>query len=927
MKNIFAFTVAVLFIFTKSIANDILPKLVEEVAYNQPNDISIPFSKYVFPNGLIVIVHEDHNEPQVYVQVTYKAGASRELPGQSGYAHFFEHLMFEGTNNLSKEALFKIFGNSYSDFNADTHLDFTRYYEQIPTNYLETALWMEADRMVNIGNSITQQKLDLQLKIITNEKNERSIEPTYGTAEELAFGGLYPKHHPYAWPVIGYIADLEKASVEDMKSFFYKWYCPNNAVLTISGDIRTKDAIALVSKYFGNIPPGDSIEPVPAIDVIELRANKIITFNDNAEYALVKKVYPTVPTWHKDEAALDALSYIFNQPDNKKRLFGLDIFKYAQYINIVHPCDFLAGTFQFDLYLQYGNYTQLNDYLDGSLKTFNKKGFTTGNLDEFKLYKKYQYYSMTENMAGIGNLLSFYELTCNTPNMFKKDWERYQNVSEEEVMQVFRKYIYDKNCICVQIVPAKIKDEYKDISTQAGKTTVAPAPNGHLQKINQFESDPQPIVDHQVILSSPTCWTSAMKNNIKLVGIDNKQPITHIQVRLKAGAVYTSEFEPGVPFISSVLLNKMQISENLDDGKGLEEMKKLGSNIFFSISDEYLIADITSLNDKVPQTLELFRKVLENRYKINLDMNFINYYLYQQHSQDINDGLQMAKMIFYKHYYPSNYVLHHPLKGKMKSYYLLDKSVILNYMIKTINTNDAEVYCISSLDKSVFLKGLQFLTKFTADPASPAYQPGVLPGKSQVYFYNNSNTIQAHIIIGTKGLPASDTGDYIKLKMLNYIIGGSLGSRINSQLREIYGYTYSINSEFLGTKYYDPFVMQCNINPEGTDTALQIIIATLSDIQKNGITDAELKFIKNMSEAQLISNSKDKITLLSSLANNDSSLSSQKEIINNITKEELNKLAAKYLHPDKLIISVVGDKKFIYWRLKKLKLPLVELVD
>src|SRR4051812_37897475 len=229
------------------------PSLIEKVEAKS-DKVVIPYERWKLPNGLTILLHEDHSDPVVNVMVTYKVGSDRESLGKSGFAHFFEHMMFQGSKNVGDEQHFKMVSTAGGEMNGQTQRDQTLYYETLPSNYLEMGLWLEADRMGFLLDSLTSKKFENQRDAVKNEKSQNVENQPYGLAfEEEINKTLYPTGHPYSWPVIGYVDDLNRADLNDVKNFFLRWYGPNNAIVSIAGDFNPTDALKLVDKYFGGL--------------------------------------------------------------------------------------------------------------------------------------------------------------------------------------------------------------------------------------------------------------------------------------------------------------------------------------------------------------------------------------------------------------------------------------------------------------------------------------------------------------------------------------------------------------------------------------------------------------------------------------------------------------------------------------------------
>ena len=384
-------------------------KLVEKVTkkthvpgeVGQGNEIIIPYEKYVLPNGLILIIHEDHSDPVVHVDVTYHVGSAREEIGKSGFAHFYEHMMFQGSDHVKDEQHFKIVTEAGGTLNGSTNRDRTNYFETVPSNQLEKMLWLEADRMGFLLDAVTQQKFEIQRATVKNERGQNYDNRPYGLVFENASKNLYPYGHPYSWLTIGYVEELNRVNVNDLKNFFLRWYGSNNATLTVGGDVKPAEVVRLVEKYFGPIPRGPEVNKVVVPAAIVDR-DRYASYTDNyAKLPLLAIVYPTVPNYHKDMAALQCLAQVLGQGKNSMLYQQLVKKQLALQANASSQLSELAGEFFFQLVPMPGkSLAQMDTLFRASLDSFEKRGVTDDDIAKFNGSMEAQQINGLQSVAG-----------------------------------------------------------------------------------------------------------------------------------------------------------------------------------------------------------------------------------------------------------------------------------------------------------------------------------------------------------------------------------------------------------------------------------------------------------------------------------------------------------------------------------------------
>ena len=371
-------------------------KLIEKVTKNG-SELIIPYEKYKLANGLTLVIHEDHSDPVIHVDVTYHVGSAREEIGKSGFAHFFEHIMFQGSDHVGDEQHFKIVTDAGGTLNGSTNRDRTNYYETVPSNQLEKMLWLEADRMGFLLDAVTQKKFEIQRSTVKNERGQNYDNRPYGLAGEIASKNLYPYGHPYSWLTIGYVEDLNRVDVNDLKNFFLRWYGPNNATLTIGGDVKPAEVVKLVEKYFGSIPSGPKVEPVKLAPVQFDQSRYVSYVYNYARTPQLRIVYPTVPQYHPDMAALACLSQVLGGGGGGGRGGGGGGSRNSVFYQLIikeqkalqasanSGMSELAGEFTVSITPYPGkSLKEMEELIKSALAEFEKRGVTDEDIEKFK---------------------------------------------------------------------------------------------------------------------------------------------------------------------------------------------------------------------------------------------------------------------------------------------------------------------------------------------------------------------------------------------------------------------------------------------------------------------------------------------------------------------------------------------------------------
>lgn len=428
------------------------------------SQLDIKYEKYVLPNGLNVILHQDRTVPLVSVNLWYHVGSGREKQGKSGFAHLFEHMLFQGSKNVEKGEHFKLIQDAGGTLNGSTNTDRTNYWETLPSNFLELALYLESDRMGFLLDAMTQEKLDNQRDVVKNERRQNYENQPYGLASKLIRENLYPQNHPYHWLTIGTQEDLSNASLEDVKEFFRDYYVPNNASLCIGGDFDTKEAKKLVEKYFGEIPKGKNIEKLKTW-IPELNENKYLTFEDNVKLPRIYISWLTLQKFTDDEAALDILAAILTRGKNS-RLYKNLVYekKIAQDVFSSNNSAEISGEFSIISTAKPGiSLSEIEKEIYSEIDKLKSEGISDLELQRAKNEIEANFIYRLQSLGGFGgrtDQLNMYNIYVGDPGYFNKDLERYKRVTVNDVKKVAEKYLKQTGKVVLSVVP-KGKTELK----------------------------------------------------------------------------------------------------------------------------------------------------------------------------------------------------------------------------------------------------------------------------------------------------------------------------------------------------------------------------------------------------------------------------------------------------------------------------------
>ena len=914
-------------------------KLVEKVT-RQGKELLIPYEKYVLPNGLIVVVHEDHSDPVVHVDVTYHVGSAREEIGKSGFAHFFEHMMFQGSDHVADDEHFKIVTESGGTLNGSTNTDRTNYYETLPSNQLERALWLEADRMGFLLDAVTQKKFEIQRATVKNERGQNYDNRPYGLVSEYVSKNLFPYGHPYSWLTIGYLEDLNRGNVNDLKNFFLRWYGPNNAVLTVGGDVSPKQVVAMAEKYFSSIPRGPEVTKT-VVPAAVLDRDRRVSYEDNVRFPLLQIVFPTVPNYHPDEAPLDALADILG--GGKNSLFYKNLVKtqLAVQAGVGHPTSELAGQLAMTI-LPFPNkrLDSTEIVVRQTLMEFESRGVTDDDLAQFKASREAQLISGLASVAGKVSQLAAYQTYLGTPNYIPEEIKRYGNVTKADVMRVYNQYVKGKNAVLLTVYP-KGKAA---IVTTPDNYTINPAgyqaPDYGYKSLaynkakDSFDRSVKPGPGPNPALKVPPFWTDKLPNGLKVIGTRNDEiPTVTMLFSIKGGHLLSANdpSKAGIAQLTASLMN--ETTERYSNEEMNTKLEKLGANINIQASTEDISISVETPTKNIDSTLVLLEeKLLRPQFSADDFARRKKQQLENIASQS-TQPVVIANKAYNKLLYGAGNIRAVPLSGTTKTVEAITLDDVKAFYQNSLSPSVTNLVIVGDVEQAAVMPKLAFLTKWAAKPvALPKAAVARKIDKTRIYLIDKEKAAQSEIRIGyLTDLPYDATGEYYKTGLTNYMLGGAFNSRINLNLREDKGWTYGARSGFSSTKTPGAFTASAGVKAAATDSSVVEFIKEMKNYGQSGITEPELTFVKSslgQTDALRYETSFQKAIFLSRIIDYDlpkNFVEQQAQILRTITKAQIDAVAKKRLPVDKMVITIVGDKALVKPGLSKLGYEVVEL--
>ena len=896
---------------------------VSSAAVAQKNGDKLPplkIKEYQLKNGLKVILHEDRSTPVVSVGVWYHVGSKNEAEGRTGFAHLFEHMMFQGSKNYNAD-YFTPLQEAGANINGTTNNDRTWYFETVPSNFLELALFMEADRLGGLLEAMTQEKLDNQRDVVKNERRQRVDNQPYGTAFEKIGEIMYPKGHPYNWSVIGSLEDLQAASMDDVKSFFRQYYVPNNTILILSGDFQEKTARTWIDKYFGAIPTGAPItRPNPAQPKLDKEIRTSV--EDSVPLSRRYFVWHGVRAYSPDEPALDFLSFILSNGRTSRLqsnlLYGKEM---VQQIGAFSGTNEIAGLFQIQATARPGkSLDDIEKEIDAEIARIKTTPPTADEMARALNSIESQTVFGLQTVLGKASQMTTFAGYLGKTNWFQADLDRYRTVTPADVQRVANTYLTPNRLVMTYTPRA---GETARGNRAADRTTTAPATNGKKDDAMITEQSAKlPKAGPDPKFALPPIEKTKLSNGLDLWMVEQHElPIVSMNMVFRTGSSNEPDNKTGVAQITSQLLDDGTATRSATDIAN--QLQSIGANMGSSSGWDSTNVSIQTLTKNLDKAIDIYADVIQNpSFPANEVESLRGRMLVGLRQQKANPNA-ISDVVYNKVLYGSHAYGRTNTEASIKA---ITRDDLVGYYGSTYRPNNATLIVVGSFDKAA-LKG-QLEKAFGGWKGGDVSvkdlgMPTPLE-KAGIYLVDRPNSAQSVVSVGQVGVDRMNP-DYYPLIVMNTILGGGFTSRINMNLREDKGYTYGARSGFVFRRGAGPFSAGGDIQTAVTKEAIAEFMKELNDIRGGRpVTQKELDYNKQSIIRRYPSGFETIGAISGQLANlvtyglPDTYFNEYISKVNAVTINDVDRVAKKYLDPSKMAIVIVGDRKVIEPGLKDL---------
>jgi len=807
---------------------------------------SLRYEKFTLENGLEVVLHEDHSDPIVAVATLMHVGSNREKPGKTGFAHFFEHMSFNDSENTPQGANRKLIPEWGGERNGGTWSDGTIYYEVVPKDAFDKILWIDSDRLGYMINTVTKEALEAEKQVVKNEKRERVDNAPYGYTDEIIRTNLYPSDHPYSWTVIGSLPDLQAATLDDVKEFYEMYYGANNATLVIAGDINISETKEKVQRWFGEIRKGPEVKALKPMPV-KLENIKSYYFEDNfARLPELRMIFPTVENYHADSYALNLLGELLSG-SRKSPLYKIIVEdkKQAPGVSSGQSSDELAGEFVIRVRANAGtNLEDVKASIDEAMLRFEKEGFTDVELQRIKAEQETNLYQGIATVLNKAFTLAQDNEFIGKPDYIVQTAKLTQAVTREDIMRVYQQYIKGKNCLITSVVPKGQTDKVVKGAVQATvwqeqivanvqNENVSRGEEAHIEKTPTKYDRSEPPFGEAPLFKMPAVWNAKAKNGLAVLGIENSEiPLVTFDITIPGGHSFDPLAKAGTANLMAQMM--MQGTARRTPAELEEAIGLLGSSINVQCTNEEIRIVASCLVRNFEPTVALVQEILlEPRWDV------AEYDRLKKALETNLKGMEanapaIANRTFYKLLYGPDHILGSPVNGTLQTTAAITLDDLKQYYELNMLPAWASCHVAGAVNKDRVMNSIgkldqQWSTRIIGERTSVAPKP--VPA-GNVYFIDFPGAKQSVIIAGRLALSGKDS-ESSKLDFSNEIIGGGSSGKLFQILRVEKGYTYGAYSGLVKLNSIAPYFINSSVRSNATLPSLQIIQSILNDYGKN----------------------------------------------------------------------------------------------
>ncbi len=881
------------------------------------DNVDIPFHRYTLDNGLRLIVHVDKKAPIVGVNVWYHVGSKDEREGKTGFAHLFEHLMFNGTENYDEDWFRLMERIGATDLNGTTNVDRTNYFQNVPVTALDTALWMESDRMGHLIGAVTQEKLDEQRGVVQNEKRQSENQP-YGGVWEVIFGNSFPEGHPYSWPVIGYMEDLDAASLDDVHEWFRQYYGAANAVLVVAGDVDPEHVFERVQHYFGHIPAGPPLTRQEAW-VARRTGEQRIRMEDRVPQSRVYKVWNVPQMGTADGDYLNLVSSVLTS-GRTSRLYERLVYREqiaTDVASFVYQGE-IAGLFIVMATVQPGgDLAAVEAAIDEEMARLLQRGVTRSELDRVKTGYRAGFVRGIERVGGFGgksDILAQGEVYFRDPAQYRVRLDRIDGASTADVQRVAREWLSD-GVLSLEVHPFP---QYRTADAAAERTAGPPMPEAF------------PEVDF------PTPQRATLSNGLK-VQLVQRDAVPVVNMTLVMDAGYAAD-QFGVPGTASLAMS--MITEGTRRRNSLQisdQLQRLGANLNTGSNLDISFVTMSALKENLDASLDIYADIILNPSFPESDFSRLRQQRLAQIQRERVTPVQMALRVMPQLMYGSDHAYGLPLTGSgtVASVTGMTTEDLRTFHSTWFKPNNATLVVVGDISMAELQPKLERLFRGWSAGEVPTKNIGEVAHRdsSTVYIIDRPGSQQS-IIFGGHVAPPKGNDDEIAIMAMNDILGGSFTSRINMNLREEKGWAYGAFSFMTDARGQRPFITYAPVQTDRTADSMREMYGELTGILgANPIADDELGKVVDDRTKSLPGRWETGNAVASSLIESirfgydDGYWDRYAESFRNLTTSQLQTAAASVVHPDRLIWVVVGDRSRIEASIRELGYGNIQFLD